>query len=174
MITVVMGGCGDAEETPRCWFDRAMTAQMDYPLAYSRYRTSIFPRWGGSHDAMFAFASECANTRRYDTLVPWDLLQGLREIDKDRGVATSEIRKRPDVYPALREAPEGYLSANPEYGLDYITLLAGCAWKCGLYDEAARHLARSGNRTQDSLVFPNFGVPGRATPRRDRSALRSD
>lgn len=80
MIAVAMGGHANPGETERTWFDRAISAQMDYPAAYSKMVRALLPRWGGSHEKMLAFGRECLATRRFDTDVPLVYLYILRNI----------------------------------------------------------------------------------------------
>src|SRR5262249_21164531 len=71
MITVAMaeGQLPNAVEE-RTWFDRAVTAQLDYWPAYKNMLWALRPRWRGSHEEMEAFGLACLNTKRYDPQVP--------------------------------------------------------------------------------------------------------
>src|SRR5262249_27262518 len=68
MIEVAMGESG--VEEMRRWFDRAVSAQIDYPRAWSAMRWGLRPRWHGSEDAMLALGAGAVETRRFDTDVP--------------------------------------------------------------------------------------------------------
>ncbi|MEJ2041465.1 MAG: hypothetical protein P8X55_21435 [Desulfosarcinaceae bacterium] len=83
MMRVTRGDNGKFGETVRTWFDRAVSAQMDYPEAYFEMLMELRPRWGGSHAAMRAFGEECLATGRYDTDVPLFYLYALRNIGTD-------------------------------------------------------------------------------------------
>lgn len=83
MITVAMGGHGGPGETERTWFDRAVSAQMDYPAAYRKMVIALLPRWGGSHEELRAFGRECLATNRFDTDVPLVYLYVLRNIGSE-------------------------------------------------------------------------------------------
>ena len=85
MIRVAMGEGDRQKETPRDWFGRAIQAQADYLPAYDHYEFDLFPRWGGSHEAMLSFGSECLATKRFDTAIPYQyyvmLLKVINDID---------------------------------------------------------------------------------------------
>ena len=83
MITVAKGECGREGETTRLWFDRAVTAQFDAYSAYTRYITSIRPRWGGSHQQVLSFGKACAVTKRHDTPVPVALSGAIIAVEQD-------------------------------------------------------------------------------------------
>jgi ankyrin repeat protein len=80
MMTVTRGSHGNEGETVRTWFDRAVSAQMDYPEAYKEMVLALRPRWGGSHGQMLEFGRECLATKRFDTDVPLFYLYALRQI----------------------------------------------------------------------------------------------
>lgn len=110
MIRVAMGG-SDLEEM-RTWFDRATTAQIDYPEAWSSLRWGLRPRWLGSHEAMLALGFRAVDTKRFDTDVPRKLFDAITEVESELGQAPGEhIYGRPDIWPHLKEMYEGYLAA---------------------------------------------------------------
>lgn len=88
MITVAMASRGHA--SPREWFDRAVSAQFDYEDAYQKFSLSLWPRWGGSHEAMLEFGKECLATRRFDTKIPEFFLELVEQVDCELG-QTGEI-----------------------------------------------------------------------------------
>lgn len=113
MITVAMGGHGNPGETGRTWFDRAVSAQMDYPAAFRKMARALLPRWGGSHGALRAFGRECLATGRFDTDVPLVYLYVLRtigcELDNNRWRAAfrgpSESTALQDLFSHLLTEP---------------------------------------------------------------------
>ena len=145
MITVAMGGYAAPGETERLWFDRAVAAQMDWPQAYSHLMWSIRPRWGGSHEQMFEFGIECAQTERFDTDVPYYLIKALLDIDNDQEYSRRFWRQnRVDVFAGqildqLASHPSHAHRAN-----EFRTIQAGIAWAVRDYEQARRviqHLA---------------------------------
>jgi hypothetical protein len=81
MITVAMGG--ESDRTPQEWFDKAVAAEADYMPSYEKLRWALRPRWGGSQDEMYRFGCQCADTRRYDTEVPFVLVQVVDDIERE-------------------------------------------------------------------------------------------
>jgi tetratricopeptide (TPR) repeat protein len=104
MIGVSMS-LANSKFTPREWFDRAVAAQLDFPPAYHSMLWALRPRWGGSHDAMYRFGLECLATQRFDTDVPFQLLQALIDIQSETSGAA--FWQRPDVYQNVKAACEG-------------------------------------------------------------------
>lgn len=84
MIYVCLGDSEDPVNEGRLWFDRAVTAQFDYEYAYDTYEWLLRPRWYGSHEQMYRFGVECARTKRFETDVPWELIEILKAIVSDR------------------------------------------------------------------------------------------
>lgn len=147
MITVIMGGYAESDETERLWFERAIQAQIDYVPAYENYIHALKPLWGGSHEAMYELGMECLNTERFDTDVPMFYLRALREIGgdlpKNRWRA---VFRRPGVYENLQQLFNGMLKETGRYE-DRKRLLTQRAltemW-CGHYEKAKAMLEEIG------------------------------
>ena len=118
MIAVAMAGEG--EQSPQEWFEKAVAAEMDYMPAYGRLRCALQPRWGGSADEMYRFGCRCADTRRYDTEVPYLLVNVVQDIDADAG-GDRAIWRRNGVYPKVKQVLEGL--ANEPLRADGVGLL---------------------------------------------------
>ncbi len=162
MITVAMGGYAAEGQDERYWFDRAVAAQMDWASAYSKFTYALRPRWGGSHQAMYAFALECAATERYDTEVPFELINALIRIEDDESFDHRFWRER-DVYQHAAQVLAGY-SSQPERAPRstwYKSHLAMFAWACGRYNDA-RTLAEELGDELDEEVLARI----RTTPQR--------
>jgi tetratricopeptide (TPR) repeat protein len=86
------------DASPRYWFDQSVSAQFDYLPAYKNFLSCLLPEHGGSRDAMIAFGKECALTDRYDTEVPLQLIEALRQIDKEE--LDDNFWRQPDLYQA--------------------------------------------------------------------------
>lgn len=109
MLTVAMGQNG-ADEM-RMWFDRAVSAQIDYPAAWSKMRWGMRPRWHGSPAAQLALGARAVDTKRFDTDVPRKLFDCVRDIELDLELTPGEhIYGRADVWPELQRMYEGYIA----------------------------------------------------------------
>ncbi len=159
MIRVAMGGGSD--RTPKQWFDQAVAAQIDYMPAYGMLRWALRPRWGGSLEEMYRFGCECADTRRYDTDVPFVLLQVVNDIDEESDYK-GEIWRREGVYPRLKKMLEGM--ANDPSRVDgsgiypwrssVMSLHAIVAGRAGEFAEARRLIDALGDRFDRRIVDP--------------------
>ncbi len=68
---------GDSEAGEQ-WFQQVVKTQYDY---YPAYRTRLYyllPRWGGSLDEMMKFGLQCYDEGRFDTQVPFALIDVIR------------------------------------------------------------------------------------------------
>lgn len=131
-------GGGDCRD----WFDKAVAAQFDWMPAYSSLRFSLMPRWGGSHQAMLAFAEECLNTKRFDTAVPREYPQTILEIsENDRD---TDIWKQPGIWENLKVYYDGAIADavahDPDDEKPLRTTCLLMAWRSGHLDEARRQL----------------------------------
>jgi hypothetical protein len=137
MITVAMAGHADAGEDERLWFDRAVTAQFDYHPAYTNLASALLPRWGGSHQAMYELGVECLETKRFDTRVPFVLIENVRMVAKDRDGDWSFLQD-PGIFENVRLAIEQYVESplTDETRFELSTELAMLAWKAGRYKDA--------------------------------------
>ncbi len=68
------------EESTRLWFDRAVAAQFDYMPAYTWMMYASRPRWSGSAGNMAAFGLACAQTGRYDTAIPAQMFEVMKQV----------------------------------------------------------------------------------------------
>jgi hypothetical protein len=64
------------DDSPRYWFDQAVKAQFDYAPAYIYYRMALRSPPDQAFNQLFAFGLECAETKRYDTAVPFVQILG--------------------------------------------------------------------------------------------------
>ncbi|HOF88085.1 MAG TPA: hypothetical protein PLZ36_08295 [Armatimonadota bacterium] len=156
MIPLAMAGVAGHLETPRRWFDRAVSAQFDYLPAYAAYRKALQPRWGGSAEALYAFGLECVRTRRFDTDVPLEFIQALRDIETVTG--TRAYWRKVDAYLAVKALCTGYAQHRPGDAAWYRTLCAAAAWYGGNYPEARRLLDALGNTAQAAVFTRYFGA----------------
>jgi hypothetical protein len=160
MVAVAMTGEGN--RTPRQWFDKAVAAEMDYLPAYDRLRWAMRPRWGGSHEQMYRFGCECADTERYDTNVPFVLVQILNDIDEETDY-NGAIWRRNDVYPKVKRVLEG-MAKEPTRADGQRSYLAKSAVmsvhaaltaRCEAFTDGRRLLDELGDRL-DREAFDNW------------------
>jgi WD40 repeat protein len=158
LIRVTMGiGEGVAGENERFWFDQAVAAQFDYAAAYANFLFALRPRWRGSHEQMEAFGSECLETKRFDTLVPWvyfDAAVGIGSELADR----RQFLGRPEVLAKLRALYEGTAAdASWASRLDQLKSRYACMlWMAGQTQEAKKLLDTLGDKIDpDEFVTLN-------------------
>jgi hypothetical protein len=153
MIRVCMGENVAITET-RAWFDRAVSAQFDYAPAYSGLMWAYRPRWAGSHDLMLAFGNACADTKRFDTMVPSRLMSACIDITGEVGQPQPVFRHK-----AARESliaiSQGYLDAPdaaPQIRHMRTSNAAMCAWLADDDVLALRALKAAGGRLHSVTV----------------------
>lgn len=146
MIPVCMGESVDLAEM-RSWFDRSVSAQFDYLPAYTALLNAYLPRWQGSHELMLAFGKACAETERYDTMVPSRLMAACTEVTKEVGNALPVFRHE-IVKESLVKISQGYLdaavTASPEVRHLRFSNAAMCAWLADDDALAAKALEAAG------------------------------
>lgn len=156
MITVAMGGGRRVADSTRDWFERAVTAQLDYASAYSRMFQALLPRWGGSHEAMLDLGLECARTERYDTEVPYKLVDAMERIRHD--ARDPALWKVPEAYESAVRVLDAYSEKYRDHpsGPWFASFHAALAWRLGKYEEARPILERLG----DEVVIERFAILG--------------
>jgi hypothetical protein len=150
MITVAMGAGEELNLDPREWFDKATSAQVDHIGAYSRYRNTLLPRWGGSYKAMHDFAMECAGTDRYDTLVPYEYLETVYSVIRDSG--RDDLWAHEPTFQQAKTILTRYAERHPSQMSPYLSHVAGIAWEGGHYAEAKSILDRLGDKLDMSFI----------------------
>lgn len=154
MINVAMAGYAAPGETERLWFDRAVAAQMDWPQAYGAFMWSIRPRWGGSHEQMYEFGIECAQTERFDTDVPYQFIEVLLDIDNDQEYSRRFWRQnRVDefagqVLDQLASDPSHAHRAN-----EFRTIQASMAWALRDYEAARKVIQHLGDDLDEKTML---------------------
>ncbi|CAN5915325.1 hypothetical protein BH11VER1_BH11VER1_17930 [soil metagenome] len=138
MITVTMAGHGVAGVDERMWFDRATAAIFDHEPAYTSLLYAYRPRWGGSHDLMLAFGKACADTKRYDTMVPSRLFYAVSSVVDDLN-CKSDVYKDPDLGRRIVELQRAMLDkAKGELESHYLrSFLVSNAFLTGDFETAA-------------------------------------
>lgn len=159
MISIAMASPKQAE-TPRLWFERAVTAQLDYEQAYSNLINALRVRWGGDPEALPAFARACAATRRFDTIVPLMAFRAIEQMEYDVNDAVRPHNEESNEhlpFPPHRRPPSPYRDdqiysmvaavleryrrepAQSDWNR-YACLQAVIAYKAGRYQDARRFL----------------------------------
>jgi hypothetical protein len=109
MMNVSLGDSGISEM--RLWFDRTVTAQIDHVGAWNELRWGLRPRWNGDLDSMLAFGVMAANTRRYDTDVPYYLFKSISDLEQELKLPPGHhIYGREDIWPHMQQMCEGYIA----------------------------------------------------------------
>ena len=99
-------------EQMRVWFDRAIAAQIDIPLAWSSMRWGLRPRWFGSLDAILALGVKAVETKRFDTDVPRMFFDCVSDIESEEQLPPGQhIYGRFDIWPHMQKMYEGYIAA---------------------------------------------------------------
>jgi hypothetical protein len=151
---IALSGRGTGEPH-QFWFQRTIEANFDFYEAYTQMLMALQPRWGGSYRKMFEFASNCVQTERFDTVVPYiavEMLKVLRDQEQidlsDQPAAAQLLREFAAKREAYRKAsPGAYLyEDNGSYHADIILLME----QCQLPDLAAAEL---------QVVWPNVDWP---------------
>lgn len=143
MILIAMAGQARDGETARHWFDKGVAAQFDYSPAYDSYLWSLRPRWGGSHEQMVDFGRQCAQSDRFDTVVPHYLLHAVRDVCADIE-EFNFMRKQPGLSAELVRVAQAYIEAAASARKTehrWRSHAAVILWRAGRYVEARQELA---------------------------------
>jgi hypothetical protein len=117
MVVVAMGQSGGVDPEVRQWFDRATAAQLDYLPAWIYIRAALRPRWGGNTDAMGDLGVAAVRTGRFDTEVPKQFFEIVKEIEDEANLAPgSHLYGQSNVWPELKRMYEGYIAQAARRG----------------------------------------------------------
>jgi hypothetical protein len=158
MMSVALGAGSELQENEREWFDRATRAQFDYAPAYQSYIYSQLPRWHGNHQLMFQFGLECLQTQRFDTEVPYQLINVVEQINTDSDGEWA-VLKIPAVATAMRQLlSQSYeKTTNANLKAFYGSYEAAIDWKLEKYTEASALLDKVGANV-DTDVFARIAL----------------
>lgn len=158
MITVAMGSSRNPATEMRLWFDRAVTARLDYSGAYSQLRWGLRPRWHGSTEAMLALGRACLATNRYDTWIPWEYYQALADIASEWDEPEAYYPERGN-WAEVKRMLDGYLNAPhpPASHLAFLTRAAVLADRFHRPQDCRQYLTEA-NFTLDPVAASTLGV----------------
>ena len=117
------------------------------------------PRWGGSHQQLYAFGRECLDTGRFDTNVPYYFLVAFEYIVRDIG-ANLDFYQTPGVYENLEAMADGYL-AEPKKKWShawYRGLKVAATARCGKWKDARRFLESMNKDEPHENAFTRLGL----------------
>lgn len=95
-----VAGAKKSSATMETWMLRSMTACFDHPDAFNTMLNFLEPRWGGSYPRMLALGCDCADTGRFDTKVPWRLIDVAESVMSD----ADDMNQAPAAIAALADA----------------------------------------------------------------------
>ncbi|MCA8985566.1 MAG: hypothetical protein KDA76_17725 [Planctomycetaceae bacterium] len=107
----------DPDYSCQDWFYRTCEAEFDFPGAYPRLLNSLRPRWGGSVEQMEEFARQCLATNRFDTIVPYILIDTIADIESMELPWDPELKKTWNPKTLLTEflqKREAYRADHPD------------------------------------------------------------
>lgn len=169
--TLANGGARTAmgnKREGRKWFDRVVSAQLDFREAYKTYiYYGLYPRWGGSIEEMKAFGEECLATGRFDTEVPLFYVESMFRISHELGGNWADAFKDPEVFDTctnvlMRYMPPDDAPATPATILkryECASGLSALAYLSGDYQAIRRlnkHLRMPSGSGQESTAYRYF------------------
>lgn len=161
MISVSMGEGTDLLDQ-RKWFDKATAAQADYAPAYRSLLWALRPRWSGSHELMAQFGASSADTKRFDTWVPYHVFVAASNIGEET-FNTYGVYTAPDFGVTMRQTIEGYLDQKDLSGRErrsYASHAAVAAYLMHEPELCARALEVAGPELEDRAVTLLHAVLG--------------
>ncbi len=163
MIGVVVGEGPAAEPLPTwfdksllLWFDRAIAARIDLPMAFSRLANAMQPKWYGSRLHQLAYGMLCFESRRFDSDMPyqfWAIADDLAQSSPEP-LRFYRIPGIADRYVELGK--QAVARPNLQHFLpDFKAGLSVRAWMSGRYAVAAENFS-SDYQTLHSSVIPRL------------------
>jgi len=154
MIAVAMAG--GTEETAREWFDRSISAQIDYSPAWTAMSWSLRPRWGGNVRSMVALGLAAVETGRFDTSAPFWCMHALDKAQEEfmRFDDCRDLYRQPAVQAAITGMADGYFrnSRTAAERQHFAWWRALCAWLSGRHALGEPALADAARRPEPDFV----------------------
>ncbi|MBK8091053.1 MAG: hypothetical protein IPK32_03390 [Verrucomicrobiaceae bacterium] len=150
-IELTGGGTGEKADT---WLHRALGAQFDHLSTCRAQMNGLLPRWGGSHEQMLAFGLACADSRRFDTPLPYFFFNTLEDVVRDGG-QWWEICRRPLIARVAIALCRQRVAdaATPEEKKDALALQGAFGWLCGDYAAAQEALTQNESRFSRAVIL---------------------
>ena len=127
------------------WFTQLLQYQVDSTDAVHNVLWGLHKRWYGSHEEMVEFGTECLKSGRFDSALPWALLEAHRECAAEWDVPDAYFKEMmgvcADNVHALFEGAEKDPKRAAWKSVDR-THAAVFNFKCGKYDEAQAWLKK--------------------------------
>lgn len=139
----------------RHWFDEVLKLQVDAPVAAQHYLWGLRPRWHGKHEQMQEFGLACADTGRFDSALPWVLVQAHRDCASEWDVPAEYFKEMHNhcynsVF-AVFEGAENEPKREAWRSVDR-THAAIFNFKCGRHEEAQKWLAKLDFKPNPAVV----------------------
>jgi hypothetical protein len=143
----------------RKWFEEVLQLQVDVPEASHNLLWGLRPRWFGSHQKMYEVGFACVDTGRFDSHLPWTLLQVYRDCASEWDVP-SAFFKEMDVHSCdsmrmVFNGAEAEAKRAPWRSVDR-TQAAVFEFKCGHNAEAQKWLDKLDSKP-NSAVLEEWG-----------------
>jgi tetratricopeptide (TPR) repeat protein len=153
LITLAMADSERPVAEMREALERAAAVEVDHQPSYAKMMYGLWPRWHGSHSKMVQFGEVCLASGRFDSGVPWWLVNAHRSIASEWDLPDYYFLELKEFGP-LKELFEGYEKEprREAWRTHDRTLAAVVSFKCGKYDEAAKWLAKLEGRLDEAVL----------------------
>lgn len=139
----------------RHWFNEVLKLQVDAPVAAQHYLWGLRPRWHGKHTEMQEFGLACADTGRFDSALPWVLVQAHRDCASEWDVPAEYFKEMHShcynsvfaVFEGAEKEPkrEAWRSVDRTHAAIF-------NFKCGRHEEAQRWLEKLDFKPNPAVV----------------------
>ncbi len=157
----IAGGRGSDEGEQ--WFLRSISACFDRPTTWQARAYFLMPRWGGSFDQLLQHGLDALATERFDTVVPWEVVQVVSQALKDAKEAPKMEQLRARMHAlgydqALERCFATYEAQDPSRAGMHAAVRAAMAHRLGRMDEARKWLAKAPPEACTSSLAKKWGV----------------
>jgi hypothetical protein len=146
---------GEAQAHMSRWFEEVLQLQVDVPEASAGLLWGLRPRWFGSHVQMREVGLACVDTHRFDSSLPWALLQVYRDVASEWDVPSAffkELGERGcNNMRTVFNGAEAEPKRSPWRSVDR-TQAAVFEFKCGHYAEAQKWLDKLDSKPNAAVL----------------------
>lgn len=138
------------------WFTEAIRAEFDFEPAYLTMLNYLRPRWHGTHQEMADFGVACADTARFDTIVPSLCVRTLAMIHEDADPEFAARYGTADWRQRVQSVVDGYVRsmAKDAVWLARVKTDQACyLWSLGDRDAALKLLREL---PKESIFWPRL------------------